>query len=196
MTLAEIITEVYNLTKRPDLVSETMSAIKAATLKAHHSDFYSKDIYELPVTFDEADYIQSLDYISLISNWRALKYMRKYDEVGAMAGAFIEIITPEEVLDSYNVTRKDIAYVAGRAIEIRSSTEFSKLLVGCYVSPIVTEADFSSWVAALYPYAIVFEAARVVFKTIGYDEQSASFEKLTAEQYAELKINAIADIGY
>jgi hypothetical protein len=35
MTLAELISEVYTITGRPDRVAETASAIKSATLKAH-----------------------------------------------------------------------------------------------------------------------------------------------------------------
>jgi len=196
MIHAELITEVYNLTNRPDIIAETAAAVRAATLKAHHSDFFSKDMYEVPITFEEAAYIHTLDYISVLPNYRALNYLRKFDEASDEPMEFITIITPTEVLDSYNVRRLDIAYVAGRAIEIRSSTEFSKLLMGAYVSPVISSTDYSSWVADLYPYAIVFEAARVVFKTIGYDEQSAQFERLVAEQYAELKINALPDVAF
>ena len=50
MTLAELIAEVYLLTNRPDRVAMTTSAVKAATLKAHKSDFFSKDIHEIPLS--------------------------------------------------------------------------------------------------------------------------------------------------
>lgn len=196
MTFDELLTEVYLLTNRSDLEVQTKAAIKAATLKAHMSDFYSKDIYESYIDLGATDnYVHSFDYISSISNFRAIKYIRKIDSDGE-AGDFIEVIEPEEVLDSYGVGRTDIAYVAGRVIEIKSSTEFSKLILGCYVLPIIVEATYSSWVAELYPYAIVFEAARVVFKTIGFDEESAAYERLVAEQFILLKASALSDVGY
>jgi hypothetical protein len=40
MSLATILTDVYELTGRPDLVAETTLAVKNATLKAHHLDFF------------------------------------------------------------------------------------------------------------------------------------------------------------
>ena len=80
MTFDELLTEVYLLTSRSDLIDQTKAAIKAATLKAHQSDFYSKDIYERHVELSgDAAYVHSLDYISLISNFRAIKYLRKFD---------------------------------------------------------------------------------------------------------------------
>ena len=124
MTFAELLIEVYNITGRDDLVALTTSAIKAATLKAHQTDFYSKDIYETPVQFDTSSYTHALDIISLIPNYRALKYIRKYNVSDATAGDFISLITPEEVLDKYNRELTDICYVAGRNLEIKSSTEF------------------------------------------------------------------------
>ena len=196
MTYAELVIEVYALTNRPDLVAETASAIKAATLKAHLSDFYSKDIHETGVGFPTSAYIQSLDYISLISNFRALKYIRRVEDATDDIGKFFQVLTPEETIDSYGINKTDIAYVAGRVLEIRSSVSFSKLLLGCYVLPIITEGAYSSWVAEQHPYAIIKEAARVIFKTIGYDEQSAAYERLVAEEYSLLKLSALSDIGY
>ena len=196
-TLAELLIEVYELTNRPDLVSETTSAIKAATLKAHQTDFYSKDIFETGVEFTTADFRQSLDYIAFISNLRAMKYLRRVEDETDDVGKFFEIIDVAESLDSYGVNRTDIAYVAGRVLEIRSSVSFTKALLGAYVFPIVTPTvSYASWIADLYPYAIIYEAARVVFKSIGYDEQSAQFNSLVSEQYTLLKASALPDVGY
>ena len=196
MTFDELVTEVYNITNRPDLVSETESAVKAATLKAHQSDFYSKDIHETGVIFDTADYKQSLDIISFVTNFRALKYLRRVEDENDEVGAFFCILTPEETLDSYGYNKTDIAYVAGRMIEIKASVEFSNMLLGCYVHPVVRTGAYASWVAEQHPYAIIREAARVLFKTIGYDEQSAAYERLVAEEYALLRMSALSDVGY
>jgi hypothetical protein len=196
MTFDELVEEVYVITNRRDLVAETESAVKAATLKAHKSDFYSKDIFEAGIEFDEANYRQSLDYISLISNFRAIKYLRRVEDRDDDVGAFIEIVSPEETLDSYNCNRTDIAYVAGRVLEIRSSVSFSKALLGCYVLPIVRTGAYNSWMAEQFPFVIIYEASRVVFKAIGFDEQSATFTQLVAEEFNLLKLSALSDVGY
>jgi hypothetical protein len=196
MTFDELLEEVFLLTNRRDLTSETKAAVKAATLKAHKSDFFSKDIFETGVEFDTADFRQSLDYITLISNFRALKYVRRVEDENDDVGAFFEIVTPEETLDTYSCNRTDIAYVAGRVLEIRASIEFSKLLLGAYVLPVVREGAYLSWVAEQAPFAIIYEAARVIYKAIGYDEQSASITQLVAEEYNLLRMSALSDVGY
>ena len=196
MTFIEILQEVYNLTARPDLVDLTKSAVKAATLKAHQTDFYSKDLWEQEYTFPTSEYLQSLDYTLIIPNYRALKYMRHWDTSDSTAGDFFTVLTPDEILDEWGRERTNVCYVAGRLLEIKSAIEFDTVIIAAYVNPIVIEASYSSWVANLYPYAIVHEAARVVFATIAMDAEKNSQKELVAEQYAELKINAITDVGY
>jgi len=196
MTFDELLEEVYLITNRRDLVNETKSAVKAATLKAHKSDFYSKDIFETGIEFDSADFRQSLDYISLFSNFRALKYLRRVEDENDDVGAFFAIITVDEILDSYGTNRTDIAYVAGRVLEIRASVEFSKALLGAYVLPIVREGAYLSWVAEQFPFAIIHEAARRVFRSIGKLDESNAQLQFVAEEYAELKLSALSDVGY
>ena len=196
MNYAELVQEVYDLTKRPDLVAETESAVRAATIKAHQTDFYSKDIFETGVSFDSADYTQSLDYITLITNFRALSYLRRVESATDTDGTFFNIITPHDVLDSYGQSKTNIAYVAGRVLEIRASVEFQYMLMGCYVNPIVRSGAYVSWVSEQHPYAIIREAARVIFKSIGFDEQSRAYEILVAEEYLLLKMSGLTDVGY
>lgn len=195
MTFTELLAEVYSITGRNDLVALTKSAVKAATLKAHQTDFYSKDIWEQSYTFPSFEYIQSLDYVSIMPNYRALKYMRHYDNSTSKAGNFFTVLTPEEILDEWGRERTNVAYVAGRILEIKSAIEFDTVILGAYVNPVVTEVGYSSWIAALQPYAIVHEAARLVFASIAMDAEKNSQKELVAEQYAELKINAVSDVG-
>lgn len=197
MTFDELVQAVYELTNRTDLVSVTKQAVKTATLKAHTIEFFSKDIFETGVEFGILQARQSFDYISFISNFRAFKYLRRVDNfTDDDTTNFFTIIKPEEILDEYKTYRTDIAYVAGRVLEIRSSVGFQFALLGCYVLPIVTEANFSSWVAELYPDVIVTEATRQIFKTIGYDEQATFYRETANDQFLLLKQSALTDVGY
>lgn len=197
MNFNELLAEVYLITNRPDRVNETKAAIKAATLKMHQSDFYSKDIFEQGIQWDSADFRQSLDYISLIPNFRALKYLRRVTSAtDDDTTNFFTIVTPEEIVNAYGKYRSDIAYVAGRVIEIRSSVSFQYALMGCYVNPIIREEAYSSWVAEMYPYAIIHEAARAIFKLTGQLEESTGQKELVAEQLTLLKQSCLTDVGY
>jgi hypothetical protein len=196
MTLTDLINEVYTITARPDRVAETLSGIKSATLKAHQCDFFYKDMFEVGIAFTTSDYVQQIDYRSLIPLWRANKYLRKYDATSGTPGRFLELIQPEQILDRYTVEKTNIYYTAGSFINVKSDTQEQYYLYGCYVNPDVTSTGYNSWVAKDHPYAIVFDAAATVFKAIGKDDEAAAYRNLVGEQLAMVKESNIISQGY
>lgn len=195
VSLASLISDVMTLTNRPDLVGETTMAVKAAALKAHQSDDYIKDFSEFSIAFSAPDYFQTLDYKSVIPLWRKPRYIRKYDATGSAPGLFLKYIEPEKVVDEFGSNRQDIFYVAGANIQIRSSDQFQYMLLGAYLNPDITSTGFTSWIADDHPFAIIYEAAAIVFKTIGYDEQVPVYRQMVAEQLQLLKQHAITGMG-
>lgn len=200
MTLTELINEVYVITGRSDLVNDTLSAVKAATLKAHHSDFYWKDVFESGVQFDTAEYVQTFDYRNIVPRWRAAKYFRKYDNINAVPGKFLDPIPPELVLDRYASEKTNVYYGAGAYLTLKSDTAEQYYLMGCYLHPDITTAAYNSWIALDHPFAIIYEAAGKVFAGIGKDEEAARYANpqngFVAEQIALLKMSNIGITGY
>ena len=197
MNLAELVAEVYSITGRPDLVSLTSSAIRAATLKLHQSDFWYKDIFETGVSFSTSEYRQQFVYRDLIPLWRAVKYLRKYDAVGQTEGEFITgPIAPSEVIDEFGLSREDIFYIAGAEVDIRSSTQEQYYLLGCYVNPNITDSGFSSWIAIEHPYAIVYDAAARVFKSIGKDDEASAMREEVKAQLEMITMDSVQPEGY
>lgn len=196
MTLSELQTEVYAITNRPDLADRTLSAIRAATLKLHQMDFFSKDLFETGLAFSAASYLQQLEYRTLIPRFRALKYIRKSDVNGADNLPFLDIITPEQVLDSYGVNRTDVCYQAGETLQIKSSTELQYIFLGCYLNPVITVSGFSSWIALDHPFAIIYAAAAQIFKSVGKDEEFQAYTLLEREQRQLVLTSNIQTVGY
>lgn len=196
MTLNELIAEVYTITNRPDLVAQTLTAVRSATLKLHQSDYYYKDLHEQGIAFLSAQYLQQLEYRVLYPRWRALKYIRKTDSTGQEQGKFFDLIVPENVLDDYKLNRTDVCYAAGDILQIRSSTQVQYCIVGRYDNPDITQSGYNSWVALDHPYAIVFEAASTVFKMIGDTDQFAAYTGLAGQQLIELRNSNITAQGY
>lgn len=188
-SLSSLISDVYTLTNRPDLVAETELAVKKATLKMHHVDFFKKDLFETGITWNPVAYIQSLEYKVIAPRWRKLSYLRKYQD--GVPGVFFSQLTPEESLDRYNVQKENICYLAGDMIEIRSDSQDLYMLLGAYLHPDITTTGYSSWIADEHPYAIVFDAAASIFKAIGQDEKAAYFKQDVIEQIALLRQNQI-----
>ena len=197
MTLTELRAAVYSITNRPDLVGNTFLGIQFATLQAHHSDYYYKDLYETSLIFDSAAYLQQFAYKELLPRWRSLKYLRKLDASAtpAVPGKFFTVLTPDNILDSYAIHREDVCYVAGTILQIRSSTEIEHALMGCYLNPNIVEATYNSWIAEEYPFAIVFEAAAFIFKSIGKLEEMSAHKQLAAIQLTLLQNNNIVAEG-
>jgi len=197
MTLAELYAEVYLLTNRDDLVAQTAAAVRSATLKIHQLDYFYKDIFERSIVFPTDSYIQQLEYRPLFPRWRALKYLRKTTAQGFDDGVFFTVIpVPEFVEDSYKINQVDVCYVAGDLIQIRSSSKFQYLIVGCYRNPDITTGTYDSWVALDHPYAIIFEAAKSIFFQVGDSDQFAAYSRMAAEEQQLVRISNIQAQGY
>lgn len=187
-----LLAEVYKITAREDLTAETSLAVRAATLKLHQSDFYPRDLVEAKLQFSVPGYYQSLAYKSLFPRFRALKYARKYES--GEPTKFLTVLSPDNILDAYGVSKENVCYMAGEVIQIRSDTELEELLMGFYQNPVTTEDDYASWINDLHPFAIITEAAHTIFKMVGFDEQAATYQRLAGEQALLVKnFNILAE---
>lgn len=194
MNFSELVSEVIQRTARPDMQTQTESAVKAATLKAHTSGFYYNDLVEIAVQFDAPRTIQTFAPADVSQYYRRVKYMRIWEgDVDGEAREFLEHINTEAALDSYGYLRLNVFYMAGKFLQIRACREIDKILFGFYRYPDITAGAFNSWIAEELPWAIIWEAARTIFLQIGYQEQAASMQALVREQYSQLAFHT-ADV--
>lgn len=193
MNFNELVAEVITLTRRPDLTDRISPAVRAATLKAHHSDFYYKDLYEQSVEFGQEYYIQNFLPTDIFPNFRQAKYIRFWHgDVDGFPGAFLEPIQIENSIDGYDCTKADVFYMAGQLLQIRTSAPIKRCLFGAYVHPIITPVNaYCSWIANEYPWAIIYEAARTVFKGIGKDQEASEMSRLVGEEYQILRMSVV-----
>lgn len=194
-----IVKDVYTITNRPDLVNETQLAVKSATLQLHRSEYFYKDIYETAIKFDESNFLQSIDYRALFPRFRAIKYLRKYDASKGMdgVGAFLNLATPDDVLDAYNCPKADIYYLAGSLVQIRSATNLEYALIGIYQNPDVSPDTYKSWIADEAYFAIVYKAASIVFGTVlGDSGRQQANDAMANVEFMEVKNSNIIAEGY
>lgn len=196
MTFDEMVQEVIDITKRPDLITKIQANVRAATLKAHNSDFYYKDLYEVPVQFTNLFHLQSFLPTEIAPRFRKVKYIRLWvgDNTGDI-GQFLEPIQIENSIDGYGYIKTNVFYMAGQLLQIRGTCALDKVLFGCYQYPVVTPVTaFTSWIADEMPYAIIYEAARVTFKSFSFTEQANEYSSLVQEQFMELKLSYVDDV--
>jgi hypothetical protein len=192
----DILEQVYSITRRSDLAAQSIDAVKAATLKLHTvnpltqgAEYYPQDYFEQGVQFSTSDYLQSFEYAGVISRFRTLDYIRKmdYDTSGSvLPGKFLTPITPKEALDRYNVQKEDVCYLAGKAIQIKSSTLLQYVIVGCYIYPDTAQGTYTSWIADEFPYLVALEAAKIVQGASGNDQITRFIAAELATQYPSL----------
>lgn len=203
MTLDELLNEVYALTVRPDLVADTKVCIRAATLKMHSVDFFYKDMQTALVTLPQSSFQFTID-TSQLAQYRAMSFIRKYypdvvdplTQTAGFAGEFLVRKDITDLMDSYRRAISNVWWAAGTNVNVRSAEALDSYMLGYYARPNITDAGFSSWVAVEQPYAIVISAAAMLFKTIGYDEQSQKYGTMETEQIALLKMSNIVPEGF
>lgn len=196
MNFTELFNEVVIITKRPDLVDRTKQAIRAATIKLHHSDLYFKDLVEVPVQFTGIFFLQSFIPTEVVPNFRMVKYIRLWNGgQDGDVGLFLDPIQIENSLNAYKQIKTNVFYMAGQMLQIRGAGPLDKVLFGCYVNPVVTpEASYSSWIANEKPYAIIYEAARQVFSSISFDTQAQLMAGMVQDELGELKLTYVDSV--
>ena len=196
MNFAELVSEVLVIVKRPDLQDRVKQSIKAATLKMHQSDFYYKDMHEVPVQFLESKILQNFMPTEIAPNYRKVKYVRIWNgDIDGAAGNFLTPIQIENSLDAYRYMKTDVYYMAGQLLQIRTACPVYRILFGCYLHPVVSpEGSYKSWIADEYPFAIIYEAARAMFRSIGYQEQANDYAQLAGEVLQEIKLSCVDDV--
>jgi hypothetical protein len=201
---------VYSITNRPDLVAETALAVRQATLAAHRSDYYKKDIVEvITPSASPAQSIYQLDIPTLFPNWRNFAYIRPYDSVTQSPVNFLlEPIAPAGIFDEYLIEKTGVYYTAGTNLNIRLAAAIDSFIVGYYANPVLTpEGSYESWIARQQPAVIVLDAAKRIFEMIGYIEAANKLAVMlfgpppgtaqapTGGEYQLLKMTEIEDHG-
>lgn len=200
MTPAELLAAVITLTNQDQFsgaggVGEQM--VQAATLRMHQSDFYARDMAEATINLGSSGFTFSFGAPATFARYRALSYLRKYDNVSGVAGDMIAPLDPKEVLNEYGVERINVWYAAGDNIVLRSNSAVQYMLAGWYQNPIITPfATLSSWIATTIPYAIIFDACSLIFQMIAQQEQSRKYDALVMEQLNMVRQHGVLGRGY
>jgi hypothetical protein len=199
MNLIELQAEVILLTARPDLTDLTRSAIQAATLKAHRFDYFPKDLWlgslNLGGTFTEA-LLSTEGATAVLPRFRTLKYVRKFENVSGVHGEFFTVIDPININDEYGVQQDNIAYLGGSQLVLKSRTAFSYVYIAYYTDPVIAVSLYNSWVANTNPWAIIFEAAATIFRSIGQFDKFRILRDQASEELKILQTTSILAVGY
>lgn len=175
-----IYNDVMELTKRPDLESETAIAVRTATSSIHGRAAFPRDVVTELVKIPNVSFITALDIQTLFVGLRGISSVRITDvNYAALESPEIEIVEMGDIYDPvYRTLRNNIAYLAGTSLIIRCGVGSYGFIVEYFKIPSVKRDTYNSWIAMLAPDVIVHQAASLVFATNGNEEKSQKYASI------------------
>ena len=172
MKFQTLVNEVVTLTNHPELADEIAIAIRAATLSLHQLDLFSKDKRETLVTIKKSCCTSNAIDLSLIPNLRSIHTIAKYCVKTCRIGCEI----PKRIHIGQHI--KEFWTTSGQSLEIKTTSCQRDFYLEYYANPQVIPAeDYSSWIADLYPQAILDLACAKIYRLLRDPTTSQMYER-------------------
>jgi len=192
-TFAELEALVVGQTRRPEVTAITQAAIRTATLRAHHTDFFNRDLTTGTLSYtpsSSASFYDFADVSSTLVRMRAFQLLQCVDATTNVPSENLGYRELQDLYDNDNVLRTSMYTMIGDTLRVYPITATSKLAAYYYRNPVTTTVDFSSWIADLYPDELAMWAAAIVFARTGFAEMANDFQKTHVAPFKELLVSS------
>lgn len=182
----ELLTGIYTLTARPDLVAETALAIRRATMRYHSADLWKNDISIvipnlITISQDSNNIFPSFRYQLDLTDaityplYRKVQFIRGISfNVDPLTGMTIsdqpidyKELDADRILDDYKIESINYWYQAGQVVNLRCSGNIQNATMGYWQFPNIVPATYNSWIAQQFPDMIITEATAYIYRIIG-----------------------------
>jgi hypothetical protein len=187
-TFAEMETLVVGQTRRPEVTAVTQAAIRTATLRAHHTDFFKRDLSTGTLTYtpsSSAIFYDFTDISTTLVRMRAFQLMQSVDSATLIPSENFEYRELQDLYDSDNVLRTSMYTMIGDTLRVYPCVATGKLTAYYYRNPVTTEIGYSSWIANEYPDELAMWAAAIVFARTGFAEMAQDFQRNHVQPFKE-----------
>ena len=219
-TLNSLAADVYTITNRPDLVTETRVALRKAVFKFHLADTFSRDLAKTrvqtslltPTVADQWRYQLDTQDAEQFPRFRRLSYLVYPPELCPplniipaplrdVSGLWpdaraIKVYSIDDIFDSYRTERPQYATLMGSALNVKLGWGMDYFDIYYFQYPLVPSVvtdPITSWICDQYPDAVIEEACSTVFKMIGKDDEAGRYLQLFGENLAMIKGIAIGE---
>lgn len=179
-TFAELEALVIEQTRRPEVTSITQSAIRTATLRAHHVDFFKRDlaIGLLSYTPSSSAYFYDIANIhSTLLRLRGLQLLQSVDATTSTPVENLEYRDVDDMYDSNGDRRLSVYNMIGNTLRVYPQLSTGVMTAYYFQNPVVSSVGYSSWIANDFPDELAMWAAAIVFARTGFAEMAADFQK-------------------
>lgn len=192
-TYSDLETLVIGQTKRPDISTVTSAAIRTATLRAHHVDFFPRDVVLGTLLFTPSSTAYHYDIANLSSTLVRLRSLKNIQAIEVATGRPVESLEyrdSDDLYDSDGNRRLSVYTLIGDTLRIYPMLATGQLSAFYYRNPNVTGLEYSSWIADTYPDELAMWAAAIVFARTGFAEMAADFNRTHVQPFREILINS------
>lgn len=191
-TFAELQALVEEQTRRPEIPSVTKAAIRTAILRAHHTDFFPKDVAIGTLTYvpDSATFRDFANISSTFLRLRSLKTVQGLDSVTMAPVESFEWREVDDIYDADGTRRPSVYNMIGDTLRVYPQLQTGLLQAFYYQNPNTSEASLTSWVADMYPDELAAWAAAIVFARTGFAEMAQDFQRNHIIPFKEMLIDS------
>lgn len=214
MNYPDLLKLVLSMTSRPDLVSENRTAISGAIRKFHLAELFQRDLRVTRInlaTIPTSNFTWQIGTkSSLFERFRKLYYVKpvKQDYLVSLNNLpsirdqvwetvdTVPIKDPADLFDEVGMALSTYIFLAGDSLTLRLPNTNTTIDIFYHQNPKIElqpggGLDFTSWVVDEMPEAVATEAAAMIFKIIGKDEEFTRHRAMFDENLALLKMTNI-----
>lgn len=192
-TLADMETLVIEQTKRPDIPAVTGAAIRTATLRAHHVDFFPRDLVSGSVSYTPSSTALYYDIPTLSTLLPRIRALRQLEGVDVATNRPVEVLEyrdSDDLYDGDGNRRLSVYTLIGDTLRVYPQMATGQFSAFYYRNPNTNGLEYSSWIANTYPDELAMWAAAIVFARTGFAEMAAEFQKSHIVPFREMLIDS------
>jgi hypothetical protein len=192
-TFAELESLVVAQTRRPEVSDVTKAAIKSATLRAHHTDFFPRDLNTTLLSYTSSSTAVYYDFTNIhntLLRLRSLQYIQGVDAATSAPVEQLEYRTADDLFDSDGIRRPHIYTLIGATLRIYPTNATGAATAFYFQNPQTAEAQYSSWIADTYPEELAMWAAAIVFARTGFVEMASQFNETHIKPFKEMLVSS------
>jgi hypothetical protein len=198
-TFAEMITAVTDITKRPELVTLTKQAVRQATLRAHHTDFFPRDRDSAVLTYtpsSTASFIDIPGIYAAIPQLRTPEFLQSEDVSTQAPTENLEFLNSfKDFWDDQGIRKLSVFTQQGESLRCSFASATGRARLWYYLNPVVSDAAYSSWIANAHIEEVAQWAAGIIWARTGFTEQASqaqtSVEAFKADLQSSYLMNKI-----
>lgn len=195
-TLESMIEKTIEQTRRPELAAMTESAVKTATLRAHHVDFFPRDKAQHLLTYTPAN-SQFYTFPSLstvLTRMRALKSIRGVDAATMVPAEDFEYRELDDLYDLDGDLKTSTYSLIGDTLQLVPALPTGAAMLYYFQNPPLgaagTAAPYSSWIADAYEDQLALWAAVIIWIRTGFRQMAGDVMESDIRPFQQMLISS------